>query len=595
MRILYLILLITASSTAIAQQDTTRQFNPDSYRDKLTKADSSSQRVNNKIDSVQSKVNSLLNPSLSLSTLKKKVKPSKRRAKRDSLQFYTQIEKEKKNVKSKMDSLESAGQPTEKYQQQLDSLDQVKYEKKDLASVKTTQSKRKLNATKQKLSSKGDSLKTSTNKYKSKLDSVAAVPMNEVNKVQSKVGDAEQKLNAPVNKVESTVNEKLSLMNKEGGAGANLPTNATIPDGGVNTNLNLSQPDLDLKLDNPISNVDNPLQDQLGGVGEAKDKISEVKGIPQEQIGKVKSIDEVKGVQDKLGAANSITDKAQAYGGDVKNVAQGNLGEVKEAPKALENKAMKLDEVKGLQKEAGAFDQYKDMATKGNDPEAMKQLAMQQAQTAFQSPVNHFAGKEEVLKEAMDKMSKLKGKYSELNSLKDIPKRKPNEMRGKPLIERIVPGITLQIQKTKDVLIDYNPYLGYRFYGKFTAGAGWNERVSVGKHVHFSLRDRIYGPRVFADFKIKSGFSVRTDIEKMNTYIPSVAASGLNGDPGHRAWVWSAFIGIKKEYKFWGSVRGNAQFLYNLYDDHYNSPYADKVAVRMGFEFPMKKKIKDAH
>jgi hypothetical protein len=60
-----------------------------------------------------------------------------------------------------------------------------------------------------------------------------------------------------------------------------------------------------------------------------------------------------------------------------------------------------------------------------------------------------------------------------------------------------VPGITRQIQST-DGIIDYNPNIGYRFYGKFTAGAGWNERFSAGKHFKFHLKDRIYGARVFA-------------------------------------------------------------------------------------------------
>jgi hypothetical protein len=49
----------------------------------------------------------------------------------------------------------------------------------------------------------------------------------------------------------------------------------------------------------------------------------------------------------------------------------------------------------------------------------MKQLA------ANTVAINHFAGKEEVLQAAMDKMSKLKQKYTELNNLKDVPKRKP--------------------------------------------------------------------------------------------------------------------------------------------------------------------------
>jgi hypothetical protein len=173
------------------------------------------------------------------------------------------------------------------------------------------------------------------------------------------------------------------------------------------------------------------------------------------------------------------------------------------------------------------------------------------------------------------------------------PSGNRNEMKGKPLIERIVPGITLQIQKNSDVLIDYNPLIGYRITGRFTAGTGWNERFNIAKHFQFSLKDRIYGPRAFMDFRLGKGFSVRTDVEKMNTYVPFVANTNSVGDIGYRKWVWSAFIGFKKEYSFMKGIRGNAQFLYNLYDDHNNSPYGDRLVVRMGFEFPMKKKVKE--
>jgi hypothetical protein len=481
-------------------------------------------------------------------------------------------------------------QPTEIYQVQLDSLDKIKY---DPHQSNTLSPRQKLNALKQKATNPGDSLKGINPSLPSsiltgKIDSLEqAGPMKEVNKAEPKISQTEQKLNAPVNKAESAVNEKLDLMSKEGGTGANVPGNVNVPDAGMKTDLNLgdktSLPQTDLDVNNPLDKVDNPLKDQLG---EAGSKLNEVKGLPQEEMGKVKSIGEVKEAQQQLGKVNAITDKAQDYGSDVKNISQGNLSEVKEAPKALEQQATRLDEVKGIQKEAGQLDQVKNMAGKGNDPEAMKQLVMQQAQASFTPPTNHFAGQEQVLQKAMDDMSKLKSKYKELSSLKDIPKRKPNEMKGKPFIERVVPGITLQFQKSHDVLIDYNPQVGYRFYGRFMAGTGWNERFRVGKHFHFSLKDRVYGPRVFAEFKIGKGFSVRTDAEKMNTYVPSINTT----DPEHRAWVWSAFVGIKKEYQFMKGVKGNAQFLYNLYDDHNNSPYGDRLIVRMGFEFHMKKK-----
>jgi hypothetical protein len=101
-----------------------------------------------------------------------------------------------------------------------------------------------------------------------------------------------------------------------------------------------------------------------------------------------------------------------------------------------------------------------------------------------------------------------------------------------------------------------------------------------------SSLDRIYGPRAHASFGLKKGFSLKAEGEKMNTWVPSFV-----GTPdGGRGWVWSVFVGLKKDYQFAKGVRGNAQILYNIYDDHDNSPYVERLNVRMGFEFPMKKK-----
>jgi hypothetical protein len=62
-------------------------------------------------------------------------------------------------------------------------------------------------------------------------------------------------------------------------------------------------------------------------------------------------------------------------------------------------------------------------------------------------------------------------------------------------------------------------------------------------------------------------------------------------DPGTRQWVWGAFVGMKKEYKFIKSVKGTALVMVRLYNPEHKSPYADVLNVRFGFEFPMKKKI----
>jgi hypothetical protein len=194
----------------------------------------------------------------------------------------------------------------------------------------------------------------------------------------------------------------------------------------------------------------------------------------------------------------------------------------------------------------------------------------------------------------MDKIAKYKQKYSEVQSLKDLPKKIPNAMKGKPLRERIVPGITLQFQQKNDWLLDVNGSVGYRFSGRITAGLGWNQRWAYDNNRrYFNADGRIYGPRSYGEFKLKKGFSVRGEVEFMNTYVPPKFRP-VTADLGEREWVPGIFTGLKKDYKFLKKVRGNVQILYSLYNPDYKSPYVDRLNMRIGFEFPQKKRKKSS-
>ena len=139
-------------------------------------------------------------------------------------------------------------------------------------------------------------------------------------------------------------------------------------------------------------------------------------------------------------------------------------------------------------------------------------------------------------------------------------------------------------------MVDFNQQAAYRWTKRLTIGAGWNERVGVRHHT-ITLSDRIYGPRSFVEFRVTENFTVRGDVETMNSYVPSIFTSA--NDQGGRQWVWGVFLGIKRDYKFSKYIRGNIQTMYNFLDKYYRtSPYADRINVRMGFEFPMKKKVK---
>ncbi|MDH5251631.1 MAG: hypothetical protein OEW40_21735 [Cyclobacteriaceae bacterium] len=261
-------------------------------------------------------------------------------------------------------------------------------------------------------------------------------------------------------------------------------------------------------------------------------------------------------------------------------------GSIDQIEKMAESQVTKISEVGTIQDQLGQLP-----GTQFSTEDQAKQVLLSQAKEAV---VDHFAGRGEELQAAMDQMSKYKKKYASINSLSEIKRRPPNEMKGKPLIERIVPGIAFQLQKKNDaLLVDFNPYAGYRFTGKITGGLGWNHRVSYNlKTSGFNKEARIYGPRIFGEYKLLPGLSPRIEVETMNTYIPPFARSSSSVDEHGREWVWGTFMGIKKDYKFLKKINGTAMVMFRLFDPHRKSPYADIINARFGFEFPMKKKVK---
>ncbi|MBX2898877.1 MAG: hypothetical protein KF775_04480 [Cyclobacteriaceae bacterium] len=289
----------------------------------------------------------------------------------------------------------------------------------------------------------------------------------------------------------------------------------------------------------------------------------------------------LKNFSGELGKLNSVGSNLDTYTDDIKQLTQGNLNEIKSVDKLIENKVAGLEGMEQLQESKALMEKVKP------DSAALVNLAKEQILQAAQ---NHFAGKEAVLQQAMDKMSKLKTKYSEVRSMSELPKRLPNPLKDKPFIERLVPGITFQIQKSQYFLLDVNPMLLYKIRPRLSAGAGWNERLPFDGWKIQGGNERIYGPRAAFQFLWTRGIIFTFQPEIMNTTIPPLLAKRMGIDPSYRKWITSVFGGIKKEFTVYKSIKGNSELLYNFRDKDSMSPYGDRVSIRFGFEFPMKKK-----
>jgi hypothetical protein len=185
-------------------------------------------------------------------------------------------------------------------------------------------------------------------------------------------------------------------------------------------------------------------------------------------------------------------------------------------------------------------------------------------------------------------MAKLKSRYSEVKNMADLPKRLPNPLKGKPLIERLVPALTFQIINEKSILLDINPSIAYRIYPKWRAGLGWVERITFDKWTP-KVSERVFGLRTYNEVSLPKGFQLRADIEYLNALIPPLLLSQIEFAKRH--WEWNLMVGFKKDFKIYKTVMGNVQ-TYHLWSDHDKVPYPNRLMVRIGFEFTMSKKVK---
>lgn len=278
-------------------------------------------------------------------------------------------------------------------------------------------------------------------------------------------------------------------------------------------------------------------------------------------------------LQAQLKEANAIKSKANL--GELEKIGTSKLSGVKEVS-SLKGGQEKMDEM------------TKELA-KAKELDAGSSVKEATAQ------VDHFKGQGDKLKASMGSVSQYKQKYKSLKSIYEIPKQKRNELKGAPWIERFVPGLNFFVQNNGHVLVDLNPYAGWRFNQHLMLSLGWNERIGI-EHGHVGTKptERFYGPRASASYFWKHGFTFRLVPELMSAYTPypSNTNSPSQTEDGSRNWQWGIFAGIRKDFKIYRSVHGYSEILYNFLRYPGHNVYGDVVSFRLGIELNFKKKIK---
>lgn len=419
-----------------------------------------------------------------------------------------------------------------------------------------------------------DSIRLSTevdySNFKRKYDSINHISEATQSSIQSKI-DSLTTLNLPTldlnPKLDSAQKARMSKLReletswntkKDKHTSAITGLNLPPPWDQAQEGLAAATSKLDLNL--PISkanlpsfSLDQPLNIDLPGVDSPLGELD----LNKPQLSDLKS--------DEL-------NQLQGYAKDAKSIKEGKVDEV------VDNQVKKIDGV-------SAFEEQKSqMEVPAMDPAKAKQQYLNMARA---SAMEHFAGKFDQVDNAMSNMSKLKKKYASVQSVKNLPKRKPNEMTDKPFVERLVPSFNLQLMQRNVWMLDVNPSLGYRFNPHFSTGIGWVQRWGYNfDNNEYAYEERMYGPRVYGEYYLKQGFGLILESDYVNALVRTPF-----DDPIGREWVWNLKVGIKKEYRISKKINGNLQALYNLIDPDKRSPYP-RFNIRIGFDFGLKKRVK---
>lgn len=332
----------------------------------------------------------------------------------------------------------------------------------------------------------------------------------------------------------------------------------------------LEAPDkLRTKVAESIKGV-NIKSDKLNQLKEIKNKISDGKSIKQQTISKIKNIEEVNEVEEKI---SEIKPQVEEYQGYIDDVKEGNT-------ERLEQEAARLKPVSELQDKLSEAEQipkeYLSEVEKFKDKDYLLEQGKDQA---MEMAIDHFSGHADKLKAAQDLLKKVKKDYDEVQSIHELPEKTKHSLSETPLKERLNYGGNFQFHQGKPISIDISLTISYKITKKIASGIGGTYRYSIPttkSKFPYIVDEGVYGFRTFGDYVFYKSFYVHLEYESLKK-----VSHSLDNDLKTGKWISGGLFGIGKEYNITKKVKGNVVFLYNILHNS-KSPYQKPYMVRMG-------------
>jgi hypothetical protein len=383
--------------------------------------------------------------------------------------------------------------------------------------------------------------------------------------------------------LQSVLKEKSNIINE-------LAADAGLPPTGKDLTARLPVTSSDYHLPS-IRNVNTKIPEVTLGLPRIKP------GLPKEilkpDISGMKSSALTEGVTKKVSSVTDVVkdggdimEKADGYKDDIEKVRDEGLMKSEKLDELAERQALNIDQLKAFKEQNKGIDEmeaYKKLIEQYKDEKRIEEEMKAKVKELANDVVLKNSTK---IDASMQKIARIKRKFSDVPDVRNLPRRPPNPMKGLSLRERLVPGLTFQTVNNKKVWLEFDPQIFYKLNATLSAGAGGMYRFSMNpEEFTFHNFGSMSGAKVFVQYTAFKGFFLRGE----GQYVRWKPWHWSATDPAYIDRPYVAAIGVGKSYMLAKRIKGSMQTLYHW---HFRGldPYRPKVMIRLGFDFSLEKR-----
>jgi len=368
--------------------------------------------------------------------------------------------------------------------------------------------------------------------------------------------------------------------------------NALLKRAKINSTINTSKTNEfgadDLKLESQV-----PILEKPGNLTVPNQKINQA-NLPQvEHTQKVtEGVKELNQFKDRSNQLENSVSKIDSSSFQIDSTYLKPDSVVKEKVNEYANQQLReVEEVKTLN------EKQSELAAQQKKIEELKEIKPVPDKELKQKKINQSKNKIEDLTKEQEalvnnelvKMGKLMKKFPSLDDTRNIPKFRPNLMKGKPFRDRAVIGVRL-VSFSRDITykaIQVNPYIDYFMTDRLRLGTGFVfETWFTDNLEEVTLRNDIYGVRQVVSYKLKHGVFAYFEPEIL--YSPKVQTVVNNNQVEVYSWQKRYNIGLYKTYFISRKIDGTMTALYDI-NNVGKTLRINQFELRFGFELKLKK------